>query len=157
GRTIGLFAFAVVLLVIWVVVEMRIRSPLVDMGMMRLRPVWTTNLAAFLIGFGMYSSFVLLPEFVEQPSTTRSGFGASVTQAGLYMLPATLAMLFAGPIAGRLSSTVGSRIPLILGALVSCVAFVVLTAAHGDGGEIYVAMFLMGTGIGLSFASMANL
>ena len=155
--TIGLFAVAAVLLVAWVLVEGRLRSPLVDMAMMRLRPVWTTNLAALLIGFGMYSSFVLLPEFVEQPSTTGYGFGASVTGAGLFMLPATVAMLFAGPVAGRLSSTVGSRVPLILGAMISCAAFVLLAAAHGAGAEIYLAMFLMGLGIGFSFASMANL
>jgi EmrB/QacA subfamily drug resistance transporter len=156
-RTIGLFVLAAVLHTVWIVVERRIRNPLVDIGMMRLRPVWTTNLAALLIGFGMYSSFVLLPELVETPKTTGYGFGASVTQAGLFMLPATLAMLFAGPLAGRLSSTVGSRVPLILGAAVSCLAFVLLAAAHGASAEIYVGMFLMGTGIGLSFASMANL
>ena len=33
--------------------------------MMRLRPVWTTNLAALVFGFGMFASFVLVPEFVE--------------------------------------------------------------------------------------------
>jgi EmrB/QacA subfamily drug resistance transporter len=156
-RTIGLFALAALLHAAWIYAETRIRNPLVDIGMMRLRPVWTTNLAALLIGFGMYSSFVLLPELVELPTSTGFGFGASVTGAGLFMLPATLAMLFAGPLAGRLSNTVGSRVPLILGALVSCAAFVLLAAAHGGSAEIYLGMFLMGTGIGLSFASMANL
>ena len=42
-------------------VESRNRSPLVDMQMMRLRPVWTTNLAALVLGFGMFASFVLVP------------------------------------------------------------------------------------------------
>ena len=51
------------------------------MKMMRLRGVWTTNLAAFVFGFGMYSSFVLVPEFVEQSTSTGYGFGASITQA----------------------------------------------------------------------------
>jgi EmrB/QacA subfamily drug resistance transporter len=156
-RTVGLFTLSAVLLAVWIRFEARVRTPLVDMGMMRLRPVWTTNLAALLIGFGMYSSFVLLPELVELPKSTGFGFGASVTEAGFFMLPATLAMLVAGPLAGRLSSTVGSRVPLILGAIVSCAAFVLLAVAHGAAAEIYVGMFLMGVGIGLSFASMANL
>ena len=52
------------------------------MQMMRLRGVWTTNLTGFLIGFGMYSSFVLIPQFVETPPSTGYGFGSSVTQAG---------------------------------------------------------------------------
>ena len=156
-RTLGLFAAALVLAAGWVWAESRSRAPLVDMRMMRLRPVWTTNLAALVIGFGMFASFVLVPEFVELPPTTGFGFGASVTKAGLFMVPATLGMLLAGPVSGRLSSTVGSKVPLLLGALVSCLAFVILTFAHHSSWEIYVAMLVMGIGIGFAFASMANL
>jgi MFS family permease len=127
------------------------------MRMMRLRPVWTTNLAALVLGFGMFASFILVPQFVELPTSTGFGFGASVTEAGLYMVPATLGMLLAGPFAGRLSATVGSKVPLLVGAFTSCIAFVMLTVAHDESWEIYVAMLVMGIGIGFAFASMANL
>jgi EmrB/QacA subfamily drug resistance transporter len=157
ARTLGLFTVAAALVPVWVWAESRSRAPLVDMAMMRLRPVWTTNLAALVLGFGMFASFVLVPEFVELPSGGGFGFGASVTQAGLFMVPATLGMLLAGPVSGRLSSTVGSRVPLLLGAFISCLAFVILAAAHGSRWEIYVAMLVMGVGIGFAFASMANL
>jgi EmrB/QacA subfamily drug resistance transporter len=156
-KTLGLFVLAAILIVVWVVSESRSSAPLVDMRTMRLRPVWTTNLAALVIGFGMFASFVLVPEFTELPESTGYGFGASVTQAGLFMVPATLAMLLAGPIAGRLSSTVGSKVPLVLGAASSALAFVLLAVAHSQHWEIYVAMFVMGIGIGFAFASMANL
>jgi MFS family permease len=73
------------------------------------------------------------------------------------MLPATMGMLIGGPISGRLSSTVGSRVPLMLGALLSCIAFVLLTVAHDQRWEIYFALLVMGIGIGFAFASMANL
>jgi MFS family permease len=119
--------------------------------------VWTTNLAALVFGFGMYSSFVLVPEFVELPRSTGFGFAASVTQAGLFMVPATAGMLIAGPVSGRLSTTVGSKVPLLLGSLISCFAFLVLAFAHGSSWEIYVAMLVLGIGIGFAFASMANL
>ena len=115
--------------------ELRSRHPLVDMTVMRLRPVWTTNLAAFLLGFGMYSAFVLIPQFVQVPESTGYGFGATVTQAGLFLVPSTLAMLLVAPVAGRLSNTVGSKVPLVLGSIVTCLAFVVLvleTLALGD-------------------------
>jgi MFS family permease len=105
----------------------------------------------------MFASFVLVPEFVQLPARDGFGFGASVTQAGLFMVPATLGMLIGGPISGRLSSTVGSRVPLMLGALLSCAGFTLLTLAHDQRWEIYVAMLVMGIGIGFAFASMANL
>jgi MFS family permease len=111
ARTIGLLVAAGVLLVVWVWIEWRTKVPLVDMHMMRLPPVWKTNLAAFVFGYGMFASFVLVPQFVELPTSTGFGFGASVTQAGLFMLPATIGMLVAGPFSGRLSSSVGSKEP----------------------------------------------
>jgi EmrB/QacA subfamily drug resistance transporter len=157
ARTIALLVAAAVLLVIWVRVEWRTKVPLVDMHMMRMPPVWKTNLAAFVFGYGMFASFVLVPQFVELPTSTGFGFGASVTEAGLFMLPATFGMLAAGPISGRLSSTVGSKVPLLVGALVSCLAFVILAFAHAHGWQIYLAMLVMGVGIGFAFASMANL
>src|SRR5438093_291054 len=70
ARVLGLFAVAAVLAVAWVWVETRSRAALVDMRMMRRRAVWTTNLAALVFGFGMYSSFILVPEFVELPKST---------------------------------------------------------------------------------------
>jgi EmrB/QacA subfamily drug resistance transporter len=156
-RVLGLFGAAAVLLAVWVYVEARTRQALVDMRMMRRRGVWTTNLAAFVFGFGMFSSFVLVPEFVETPQASGFGFGASITQAGLYLLPATVGMLVAGPISGRLSATVGSRVPLIVGSIVSTAAFALLALAHDHGWQIYLAMTIMGVGIGFAFASMANL
>jgi EmrB/QacA subfamily drug resistance transporter len=156
-RTLGLFAIAAVVFPAWIWVESRSEAPLVDMRMMRLRPVWTTNLAALVIGFGMFASFILVPQFVELPVSTGFGFGASVTEAGLFMVPATLGMLLVGPVSGRLSATVGSKVPLLLGALASCLAFVMLALAHGSSWEIYVAMLVMGVGIGFAFGAMANL
>ncbi len=125
--------------------------------MMRLRGVWTTNLAGFLIGFGMYSSFVLIPQFVQTPTSTSYGFGSSVTQAGLFLIPSTMMMLIAAPLGGRLSGRYGSKVPLVLGATITMLSFVLLALAHSAHWQIYLASLLLGTGVGFAFASMANL
>jgi len=156
AATVGLLVVAVAVAAVWAVVESRIADPLVDMTMLRDRPVWTTNLSTTLIGFGMFASFVLVPEFVETPRSAGYGFSASVTEAGLFLLPATVAMLLVGPLAGRMSVTVGSKVPLALGALLSAVAYVILALLHDHGWQIAVATFVLGMGIGLAFASMAN-
>src|SRR3954447_13250618 len=90
GRTLGLLAIGVVLLALWVRHEMRSEQPLVDMKMMRIRGVWTTNTVAFAVGFGMYASFILIPEFVETSPHHGYGFGSSVTGAGLFLAPSTV-------------------------------------------------------------------
>ncbi len=100
-RVSALFAAGGVFLALWVRTELRADEPLVDMRMMRIRGVWTTNLVAFLLGVGMYSSFVLVPQFVAgADESTGYGFGASIVASGLYLLPSTLAMVVAGS-AGR--------------------------------------------------------
>jgi EmrB/QacA subfamily drug resistance transporter len=156
GRVFGLFDATVVLIVAWIWAESRSKAPLVDMQMMRIRPVWMTNVAALVFGFAMFASFILVPQLVELPQSTGFGFGASVTKAGIFMLPSAVGMLLAGPVAGRMSGAVGSRVPLQIGGIVSCVAFVLLAVAHSRGWEIYLAMLIMGIGIGFAFGSMAN-
>jgi EmrB/QacA subfamily drug resistance transporter len=157
GRTLGLFAAAIILLVLWIANEQRAAEPLVDMDMMRIRGVWTVNASAFLIGAGMYSSFVLIPQFTETDASAGYGFSASVTQAGLFLLPCTVMMLVVSPFAGRMSARVGSRVPLIGGSVATCLAFVLLAVAHTEKWEMYVASGILGIGIGLAFASLANL
>src|SRR3954454_25118348 len=83
-KTLGLLAAGSLVILAWIREELRSREPLVDMRMMTIRGVWTTNTVAFLIGVGMYSSFILLPELVQEPASTGYGFGASVTTAGLF-------------------------------------------------------------------------
>ncbi len=156
-RIVGLFVAAAVLLWAWIANEQRAPEPLVDMTMMRIRGVWTVNTAAFLVGAGMYSSFILIPQYVETDPSAGYGFGASVTQAGLFLLPSTIGMLVVSPLAGRLANRVGARVPLVLGSLTTCVAFGFLGVAHADPWEVYAGSALLGVGIGLAFASLANL
>jgi EmrB/QacA subfamily drug resistance transporter len=156
-RTLGVLVAGLALLVAWVRSETRSDHPLVDMRMMRIRGVWTTNAVAALLGFGMYASFILLPEYVETPTRAGYGFGASVTGAGLFLAPSTLAMLVAGSQTGRLEKRFGSKPPLLAGAAVTAVSYVLLAVARTERWEIYLAALLLGTGIGLAFAAMVNL
>jgi EmrB/QacA subfamily drug resistance transporter len=157
AKTLVVLGVGVVLLAAWVRNESRSDHPLVDMRMMRIRGVWTTNSVAALVGFGMYASFIILPDFVETPTREGYGFGSSVTGAGLFLLPTTIAMLLAGSQTGRLERRFGSKPPLIAGALFTAAAYVLLAAAHDERWQVYVAALLLGTGIGLAFASMVNL
>ena len=101
GKTLGLLLFGALVTAAWIAVEVRSREPLIDMTMMRVRGVWTTNAAAFLLGAGLYASFVVFPQFAQLPKSTGFGFGASVVVSGLYLLPATIGMAILGLRAGR--------------------------------------------------------
>jgi MFS family permease len=156
-RVIGLFAAALVLLAAWLLVEMRAAQPLVDVRMMRIPAVWWTNISAMLFGFGMYSVMIVVPAFLQTPSSNGYGFGASITKSGLALLPLSGAMLVAGILTGRFATRYGSKVPLVVGSAFSAVGMLFLTVAHGSEWNFYVAMGLVGLGIGFAFSAMSNL
>ena len=157
AQIVGLLLAGGGILVAWSWFETRVDEPLVDMRMMRRRGVWTTNLTALLVGFGMFGSFILTPQFVQTPEIAGYGFGATVTEAGLFMLPSTVIMLIAGPVSGWLGTRVGSRVPVLLGTVTAAFAFLSLALMHEHAWQIVFGVALLGVGIGLSFAAMANL
>jgi MFS family permease len=157
GRTLGLFAAALVLAVTWVIAEARSRQPLIDMRLMRRRGVWTVNAVGLVLGVGMFGAFVLVPQLVELPKATGVGFGASITGAGLFLLPATVMVLVVSPLAGRMHKLVGSKVPLVLGSWFALASYILLAAEHSHRADIYLATTLLGIGIGLAFSAMTNL
>jgi EmrB/QacA subfamily drug resistance transporter len=157
ARVLGLLVLAAALAVAWVVLESRSAHPLIDMRMMAIPVVWTTNLVALLFGFGMYATFAFLPEFLQTPASAGYGFGLSITRSGLILLPASIAMFAVGVASGRLTMRFGAKKVLVAGALLSVVPFVLLTVARGQQWEVLVAMVLEGVGFGMAFAAMSNL
>jgi EmrB/QacA subfamily drug resistance transporter len=156
-KTLGLVSLGVLVSIVWIAVEVRSRHPLIDMTMMRIRGVWTTNLAAFLLGAGMYSSFIVLPQFAQLPRSTGFGFGASVVVSGLYLLPSTVLMSILGVYAGRISQRFGSRAALLSGTAFTTASFALLAVAHSHPYDLLIAAGLLGVGIGLAFAALGNL
>jgi EmrB/QacA subfamily drug resistance transporter len=157
ARTIACIAVGIVLLLLWVDSESRSSHPLVDMRMLRMRGVWTTNVVAFLAGFGMWASFILLPQFVQAPSRVGYGFSASVAGTGLFQLPGVLGMVVFGWQSGRIDKAFGSRVVLVCGSATALGGFALLTFAHAAPWEFYVGALLLGLGAALTFAAMANL
>jgi EmrB/QacA subfamily drug resistance transporter len=157
ARTIVVLLFGLVVCAAWVAVEVRSPNPLVDMSMMRLRGVWTTNLAAFLLGAGMYASFIVLPQFAQLPKRTGFGFGSSIVVSSLYLLPCALVMGLLGTVAGRVARRFGSKSALVVGAGISALAFAWLFAAHRHPYDFLIGATVLGIGIGLAFAALGNL
>ncbi len=127
------------------------------MTMMRIRGVWTTNLTAFLLGAGMYSSFIIFPQFAQLPKSTGFGFGASVVASGLYLLPSTLGMVVVGFASGAIAARFGSKRAAVAGSVVTTASFALIAVAHAHPYDMLASAALLGIGIGLAFAALGNL
>ena len=159
SRVIGLFAMSAVCAVAWVLVELHVPEPMVDIGMMLQRVVLFTNLTAIFTGFAMFGAFVLLPTLMQTKpgGNIDYGFGLSPMATGLYLLPGGLLGFLAGPVAGRLGTRYGSRLPLMGGLVLTAVGIGVLAVFHMHPYEISIGMIFIGVGVPFAFAAMANL
>ena len=157
AKTLGLLIGGLAACAAWVTVEVRSSQPLIDMTLMRVRAVWTANLAAFLLGAGMYASFVVFPQFAQLPKSTGFGFGASVVGSALYLLPSTIGMFVVGFAAGPIAARFGSKAALVVGSIVTAASFGLLAVQHGHVYDMLLSSALLGIGIGLAFAALGNI
>jgi EmrB/QacA subfamily drug resistance transporter len=157
ATVVGLFALAAVLFVLWIRSENRSDSPMVDMKMMRIPEVWTVNLCSLLFGFGLYVMFTTVPQFVETATRDHYGFGASVTQAGLDLLPFAAAMILIAPLTGWLSNSLGGRRVLLAGCLFAASSYLALALWHAHSWQVMVGAALLGVGMAFGYAAMSNL
>jgi EmrB/QacA subfamily drug resistance transporter len=162
---VALFAASALLLALWGVVETRVAEPMVDLRMLAGRTVLLTNLTALIAGFAMFSSFVLVPNLVETPRGLPEdvarlvdyGFGATTTEAGLYLLPGAIAGFVSGPLAGLLGRRYGAKWPLALGMGIAAVGITALALWHETPAQIVLGMTVLGAGLPFTFAAMAML
>ena len=157
ARTLGLLGLAVVLLVAWFVAEVRSANPLIDMRMMRLPAVWTTNLVSLLFGAAMFGIFAFLPQLMQVPAASGYGFGASVTEAGLLMLPMMVTMAVFGSVSGPLTRWVSSKAQLVAGSALASLSAFSLATSHDTRLMVALAGGVFGIGLGLVYSSMISL
>jgi MFS family permease len=154
---LSLLGASAVLFAVWAAVEARVPEPLMDLRTFARREMAATNTTTLIMGFAMFSSFIVLPNFVQVPPERGFGFGASPIEVGLYFLPSSVAMMIAGPLAGAMGTRYGRVPPLRIGILFLILALTLLAVAHDDSWNIYVWMCFMGVGLAFCFASLGTL
>jgi MFS family permease len=152
-----LFVVAAILASAWVAVELRSRNPLVDMKIMRLPAVWTTNVTALLTGAAMFGVWAYLPRLAETPTSSGYGLGVDASTAGLIMLPMLVTMASVGFVAGPLSRVLPFAAQLTLGAFLSALASLGIAFLHGNVWTLAAAAAVLGLGTGLVTSSTPNL
>ena len=157
SRTLGLLVLAGLVLTAWVPLELRNGQPLVDIRTSTRRTVLLTNSASVLVGFAMFTNFLTSTTQVQMPRATGYGFGLSVVQTGLVMLPAGILMVAMSPVSARLIRVVGPRAALVAGALAIALGFLLRTVLTGSVTEVMVASGVSSLGTALAFAAMPTL
>ena len=154
---LALLAGAVVAAALWVVAESRARRPLIDLRMMRMTAVWTTNLVALLVGVGLFATFGFLPQLVQTPPELGYGFGATVAQSGMIIFPSCVTQVTVGLLNSRLDRWFGGKTLVVSGCLACAASMTSIAFAHDGVWPLYAASAVLGFGVGLSLSGLAGL
>ena len=153
--TLVSLASSVVLLALFVVVEGRVRHPLVPLGVFRSRVLLGANLVALVLTAATTPPMLLCTLYVQQV------LGFPPAQAGLVFPPFNLAVIGGSLLGPRLAARLGPRTTMVCGlsAIAAGSATLLGVSSHTDGYLLHLipAFVLMGSGLGCaSVASTAS-
>lgn len=143
------------LLVGFLVWEMRQSEPMVDLSLFRARAFAGANAATFFLYFALSGILFYLPMLLI------AGWGLSPAATGFIFLPLSVAIaLLSGPV-GQLSDSIGPRLPIAAGSLVVAAAFAglaILTGIgfHGFWSGVFPLMIVMGLGMALVVSPLST-
>jgi EmrB/QacA subfamily drug resistance transporter len=148
---VGLLATGTVLLLLFILVESRVKNPLLDLRLFRSPTFSAGNTAAFTTAFGMFAYFFFITLYLQDV------LGYSPLQTGLRLLPQSAMGAIIAPIAGRLTDRIGTRVPLAIGQTLLALSLVAATRWTVDMtyAELLPSFILAGVGFGLSNTPLA--
>lgn len=145
---IGLFTTAAVSLVIFILVELRVKSPILPMYLFKSSIFTVSMVSTFFVGGMMFGLAIYLPFFVQ------GALGASASASGYVMMPLTLSLVLSSAIGGQLISRTGKyKLLGILGMAFLVVGLFLLSTMSPDTsyGTVILYMILAGIGVGFNF------
>jgi EmrB/QacA subfamily drug resistance transporter len=152
SRTLGLLAVSILLLITFIITESKVHSPLIRLGLFKLRNVSTANAVGVFWAAAMFAWFFLTALYLQ------AVLGYTPLKVGLSFLPANLIMAaFSVGISAKLVMKFGIKKPLSIGLFVAAVGLLWLSRApvHGIYSiDVLPSMLLLGLGAGAAFNPM---
>ena len=155
---IAALAGGVLLLAAFCVIETRVRQPMFQLGLFRIRAFAAGNLAALLVSIARGGLQFMLIIWLQGIWLPLHGYSYESTPlwAGIYMLPLTAGFLIAGPLCGYLSDRYGARLFATVGLLIVAASFLGLMALPVVFPYPAFALLILASGFGQGMFSAPN-
>ncbi|MEU8384244.1 MDR family MFS transporter [Streptosporangium sp. NPDC048865] len=150
-QTAAMVGGGILILALAVLVESRVKEPVVPLHIVRRRDPALAILASLAVGMAMFGGSVFLGQYFQ------IGRGYSPTEAGLLTIPLMLGVLLSSTVSGTLVSRTGKVKPYIVaGAVVLTAGFLGLSVIDHETSLLLVsaAMLLVGIGVGMSMQNL---
>ncbi len=154
SATLGRFAVSVLLIAAFLVIELRMRHPLMPFSIFRHRTLRGADIVGLLIGMSLLSMFFFVSLYLQRV------LGMSPIEAGLAYLPLAIVIIVASGAASQLVNRVGFRPVLIIGLLAIAIGMLWFSRASAPGGsflgDVLGASLVAAVGLGFAFVSVTT-
>jgi MFS family permease len=145
----GFFAAAtIVSLVLFVIVEKRSTSPLIDLKLLTHKILLPANVILMILGITMFTVYQTIPILIRSPQPI--GFGGDAITTANVQLPFMIVLLIIAPSSGFIISRLGNRKPTLAGSIISTIGFFSLFAFHSTQFLIATNLAIIAAGISLT-------
>nr|WP_309412083.1 MDR family MFS transporter [Brevibacillus laterosporus] len=144
---LGLFAFTVVSLFLFIYVEKQAINPVIPLHLFRNDIFTISNVIGFIVGAGMYASIMYMPFFIQ------GVLGYSATHSSYLTMPMTLSLVVGSAVCGQLMTKTGTYKKFALGGLVLMLVGMYLLARMDQGtmsSSIVFNLIVFGLGLGVA-------
>src|SRR4051794_624853 len=146
--TIGFFALSAILLVSFVLIELRAKEPLVRLSIFRVRSLLTANVVMFLVASGLFAMFFFNTLYIQKV------LGYGPLKAGVAFLPFTAGIMVSAGLASNFATRVGVRPIAAAGMSLTVIGMLLLTQlpVHGTYvANVLPSLLLTSLGMGAVF------
>jgi EmrB/QacA subfamily drug resistance transporter len=148
GKTLFLFIFGTLSLLVFIIWELRTRAPLLDLRVFLNARYVVTLLISSIITISLYSGALLIPVFLQSVQ------GVTPLDTGLILLPASLAMALLMPLVGRLYGKLGPSALMTAGVLMIAGGTYALSRLTPEVSHAYVLVWMLVRNVGISLSMM---
>ncbi len=145
-QIISLFAFAAVMLIAFIVIELRAAEPIISPRLFKNSIFTVSTVTTFLLSGGMFGAILFLPYFVQDV------LGETATNSGVVLTPMMLGFMFSSVVGGQLLSRTGRyKILALAGFVVAAAGMFLLSRmdVHTTDSTLVLNMVVTGLGIGV--------
>lgn len=153
--TLFLFGLGALLLLLFVIMEVRIREPFISIKLLKVRNILLSNFTSIFAMAAMFFLFYTISPMLQDPEP--AGFGTSIVESGLVMFPAAILNMAFAPIAAVITTNEGPKRAILIGSGILFISYVALLFNRGSILAILEDSVLLGMGLSFIFVGVINM
>ena len=150
----GLFSVAAVSLAVFIVIEKKVSSPLLDSKLMTHKMILPATIILMMVFLCMFMVYQTIPILVRSPQPL--GFGGDALVTASVQLPFMIVLLVGTIMSGFILNKVGNTRLTLLGTIISTIGFFSLLLFHSTEFMVSVTLAIIGAGLSLSITGGFN-